>query len=409
MRAVEHDATELEVRLARIVERDRGDHTRRPGVREIDERNGIGQRVVHPSPGRRTVGIALERDAAGNPVHVHHAAHFATVRIHGEEPVRRRRRDHECRVVVAHRDAEGRRKRLVEKRVLRRQGLEFQHVSRPAGAAAVDLGDAVQEGAVFHFGHAVALRARLAVGVVARVRLGDEYALLGVHRDAVQQSPQRVDDLHASVRSDVVDVQVAVRDVRVLHDVGDVAPGDTLVTAVGGLCDVPAGIEGTQDAVDVLRPTARDLRLVVGLERNHVQPIALHRERARVLGGDVEVFADGSRCDVDDGDPVRGGERNVGLGVTREGNAHRLIEHARPGGVESGDRMQDLVARRTRRVGVDDAHRVRDVVADPHFLAVRPDGNAHRVDADADSRDDLAGSGINHVNGVRRRVHRVDE
>ena len=84
----------------------------------------------------------------------------------------------------------------------------------------------------------------------------------------------------------------------------DVAPGDALVTAVGGLGDVLAGIEGTQDAVDVLRPAARDLGLVVGLEGDHVQPVAAHGERPWVLGGDVKVLADGSRCDVDDGDPV---------------------------------------------------------------------------------------------------------
>lgn len=110
-----------------------------------------------------------------------------------------------------------------------------------------------------------------------------------IHGDAVEQRAEGVHDFDECIGGGVEDVQIAVRDVRVAHDVRDVAGGEALRRAAHRFGDVFAGVESTQRAVDVLLPAAGDLRLVVGLERRDVQAVAAHREGAGVLRGDLQM------------------------------------------------------------------------------------------------------------------------
>ena len=311
-------------------------HERLGGIGEIHSRHAVGKRVQDPGTGRRSGSVALQGDAAWNRPHVGAPQHGARGRIHREQPARCRRRGHQRGVVRAHGNGERRGKRHVLLRMLGRQRLQLEPHRLAAACRAIEGRDLVQEGAVLQLGQAVALRAGLAVGVVAGFRLGDEHPRVGVHSDTVEQRAEGVHDFDEFVRGGVEDVQVAVRDVRVAHDVRHVASGKALRGAANRLGDVFAGIEGTQHAVDVLLPAAGDLRLVVGLERHDVQAVAAHRQGARVLRGDLQMANDAAPEHVHHRDAVGGRERDVCLAVAREGDAHRLVEARGFGGGVDG-------------------------------------------------------------------------
>ena len=74
--------------------------------------------------------------------------------------------------------------------------------------------------------------------------------------------------------------------------------------------------------------------------------------------------------------------------------------------VDGGDH---LLEKNAVRVGVDDAHRVRDVVRDPDLGAVGLDGKTNRVDADVDPVHHLVRGRVDDVYRVGRGIDRVDE
>ena len=242
---VEGDAPAPKIGLHRIGQRDGVLHERLGGIGEIHPRHAVGERVQDPGSGRRPGAVALQGDAARDRAHVDTAEHRARVGIHGEQPARCRRRRHQRRVVAAHGNGERRGQRQVLGRMLGRRGFQLEPRRLAAAFGAIEGRDLVEEGAVLHLGQTVAEGAGLAVGVVARLRLGDEHLGAGIHRDAVEQGTEGVHDFHKRVRGGVEDVQVAVRDVRMAHDVRHVAGGEALRRAAHRFGDVFAGVEGT--------------------------------------------------------------------------------------------------------------------------------------------------------------------
>ena len=105
-----------------------------------------------------------------------------------------------------------------------------------------------------------------------------------------------------------------------------------------------------QLAVDVLRPATRELRLVVRFEGHDVEAVAADGERARVLRGHLQVRRHAARRDIDDGDAVGRGERDVGLLVARERDAGGLVEAGPAGRVDDLDGGQNLVPGGTGRI-----------------------------------------------------------
>ena len=170
------------------------------------------------------------------------------------------------------------------------------------------------------------------------------------------------------------------------------------------------GVEGADVAVDVLFEAAGKLRLVVGLEGEHVEPVSAHGDGARILGADRQVPGHRARRDIDDGDPVACRERHVCLLVAGEGHAHGFVEaRGEALGMDVLHRGDDMMEERTLGVRVDHAHGVGDVVGDPDFAAVRAHRDAHGIDADGDAVHELAAGGVDDVHRVGRRVGDVDE
>ena len=286
------------------------------------------------------------------------------------------------------------------------QRLEVVAFGSAAGGRAIDLGDLVQERPVLHLRQPLPLGAGTAVGVVAGLRLGDVDGAAAVNRQAVEQGSDSADGAHSPVGAGIEDEKIAVGELRVLDDVGIVVGGQHVVVAEYVL----HGVERAAVAVDALRLAAGQLGLVVGLERDHVEPVVAHRNGAGILRGDRQPAGDGAGRDVHHRNPVRCRQGDVGLRIARERDADGFVhaggERGRMEVVDGGD---DLLEEVTVRVGVDHAHRVGDVVGDPDFLPVRADGEAHGVDADVDAVHHRVRAGVDHVHGVRRRIGRVDE
>ena len=205
-----------------------------------------------------------------------------------------------------------------------RHRFEIEADGRPAFGRrpAVDAGDLIQERPVLHLGHAVAFAAGETVGGVAGIGLRDEDPVVAVHGDAVEQ---RADTLHHRlelVRRGVEHEQVPVGYGVVVGDVGLVVERQDVVVGE----NVLDGVEGTAVSTDLALETPRELGLVAGLESDHVEPLAAHRDRAGVLGADRETLAHVARRDVDHRDLVGGTEGHVGLVVAGKGDAHRFVE-----------------------------------------------------------------------------------
>ena len=167
-------------------------------------------------------------------------------------------------------------------------------------------------------------------------------------------------------------------------------------------------IEGNQVAIEWTE-TSRDLRLVVGLERDDVEAISADGDGSRVLSRDGECLDQLAGAHIDHRDLILRRQRDVGFVIAGEGNAHGLVKAGRPGDrVEVLHRGDDLKTGGTRRIGIDHTHRIRDVIRDPDFPAVRPNREPHRVDADVDTRDDGITGRVDDIDGVGRRVHHED-
>ena len=155
--------------------------------------------------------------------------------------------------------------------------------------------------------------------------------------------------------------------------------------------------------------TPRDLGLVVGLERDDVQQAVPDDEGAWILrrnGESPDCLAAGH---VDHGDLVVRREGHIGLGVAGEGDADRFVEAGHSGfPIEILDGGDNLQVGKTLRVGVNHAHRVRDVVCGPDLETVRPHRETDRVDADVDPGDDGAAGRIDDVDRVSRRIRDED-
>ena len=266
-----------------------------------------------------------------------------------------------------------------------------------------DASDLVQEGAVLHLRQPVLLSAGPSVDFVARVGLGDEHPSLRIHCEAVEQRTQGIHRPDQLVGLSVEDEEIAVGNAGVLHDVGDMSEREHIV-----VCHrVLVGIESHQLPIDLVAPGK--LGLVVGLEGDHVEPPVPHLDGAWILRRDLQVAGHLPRRHIDYRDPVLGRERDVGLLVARERNPDRFVEARglRPL-IELLHGGHHLQIGRTCRIDIDHTDRVRNMVGNPEFPAIRSHRHAHRVDSHVDSRPNLAGLRTNHIYGVRGRVHHED-
>ena len=217
-----------------------------------------------------------------------------------------------------------------------------------------------------------------------------------VDSKAVKEGAEAVNRLHELVGGGIEHEQIPVGDVGVLDDVDDVAEGEDVVVADR----VFPGVKGDQVAVG-LSPAARELRAVVRFKRRYIEPAAAHLEGTRILGSNRKRLHHAPPRHVDHGDPILGREGDIGLGVIGEGDPHRLIEAGGVGErVEVLDRGHDVEQRGALRSGVDHAHRVGDVVGDPHLPAVGTGHDRHRLDANRDPADDAPRGNLDDVERI---------
>ena len=150
--------------------------------------------------------------------------------------------------------------------------------------------------------------------------------------------------------------------------------------------------------------------MVVGLERDDVEAIALHGDGAGILGTDCQVVGNGTAGHIHHRHLIGSGERDVCLGVARKGNAHRLVEARYQGRrVDVLDGGDNLVEGAVHGIGVDDADRIGDVVRDPDLVAIWPHGDGHRIDADVYSTCQRSTVPVENIQRIRWRIRHVDE
>ena len=402
---VEGDAPALDGGMRRIIERHGPDYPRGGWIRDVDLGDGVGYRVEDPRPRGAAGPVRFEGNPPGRRIDAGAAEHVSARRIDGEEPVRPRGGNHERGIVRADLNRERSGQRPARRRMDRWQRFQFDEHRRTAGSAsAIDPGDPIQEGAVLHLGQPFLRGAGAAIGIVPGIGLRDEDPAGRVDGQTVEQRAHGAGDVHEGVVRRLEDVQVPVGDSRVLDDI-DVDPEGQHVVVVDHM---PLCVERAE--LTVLRaPAPRDLGLVVGLEGDDIQKAVPDDERARILRRDGKPVDHVARAHVDHGDLVLGRESDVRLGVARKGNAHRLVEAGRPGfRVEILNRGDNLQIGEAVRVGVDHAHRVRDMVRGPHLETVRPHCETDGIDADVDPGDDAAAGGIDDVHRVGRRVRNED-
>ena len=259
----------------------------------------------------------------------------------------------------------------------------------------INAGDLIEEGAVLELGETMFLGAGATVGIIAGVDLGDEDGASGIDGQAEEKRTESVDGFDETVSFGVVDEEVFVGDARVFDDVDDVPEGEDVVVGDGVLM----GIEGDEVAIDFV--ATGELGFVVRFEGKDVELPVFNRNGAGVLRGDGEVFGDLAGGDIDYGNFVFRGERDVGFLIVGESDADGLVES---GGtffwIEILNGGDDMKAGRTCRVGIDNTHGIRDMVAHPDFLAIGTDGNTDGVDANGDAFDEAAVFGVDDIDGV---------
>ena len=257
----------------------------------------------------------------------------------------------------------------------------------------------VEEGPVAHLLETVLLGAGPPVDVVSGIGLGNEDRSLGIHRKAIEQGAQGVDGLNQCVGSGVENIEVAVRDTRMLYDVRNVTDGEYVVVGDGMF----VGIEGHEIAVDLF--AAGQLGLVVRLEGYDVEPVAPYHDGSGVLSCDIETLHYFLFPDVDYRDLVFRGKRDVGLLVVGKGDSHGLVEASGLGlWVDILNGGHDMQESWFGIIEVNHADRIGNVIGHPQFLSIRPQGKADRIDAHVDAVDDFARFRVDDVDGVRGSV-----
>ena len=147
------------------------------------------------------------------------------------------------------------------------------------------------------------------------------------------------------------------------------------------------------------------MRLVVGLERQDIEPTIADDDGSRILRRDVQPIFDLPCGDVHDRDLVLRRQRDIHLIVAGERDAHRFVEASRFGRrIKILDGCNDLKASRTGWISIDHANRIGNVIRNPGFFAIRPHRDANRVDAHADSPHDRVTLRVDDIHRGGRRV-----
>ena len=76
--------------------------------------------------------------------------------------------------------------------------------------------------------------------------------------------------------------------------------------------------------------------------------------------------------------------------------------------IELLNRSDDVQVRRTGRIIVDDADAVRNMIRDPHFLAIRSNRNADRIDAHGNAMCQFSRFGVDDIHRVGGGVDNKD-
>ena len=85
-------------------------------------------------------------------------------------------------------------------------------------------------------------------------------------------------------------------------------------------------------------------------------------------------------------------------------------EAGRLGGwIELLDRGNDLKVGHALGISVDHADRIGDMVRNPDLRAIRPDGNADRIDANGDTGDDSPPHPVDHIDRSGRGIDHIDK
>lgn len=98
------------------------------------------------------------------------------------------------------------------------------------------------------------------------------------------------------------------------------------------------------------------------------------------------MFCDAAGGDVDDGNLIFGGERDVGFLIIGEGDADGFVK-ARGTFFEVKvlHGCDDVEVGGTGGIGIDHADGVGNVIADPGFEAIGSDRDTHRIKANGDT------------------------
>jgi hypothetical protein len=147
------------------------------------------------------------------------------------------------------------------------------------------------------------------------------------------------------------------------------------------------------------------LGFVIRFERENIELTVSDTDRAGVLGRDVKVLGDLARSNVNDSYLVFGRERNVGFLIAGKGDSNGLIKI-------SGALLEinilhgvdDAEMRRALAIGVDDAYRIGNVIANPDFKPIGSDCNAYGIDTHRNTSEKVVCRGLKYVDRVGRGI-----
>jgi hypothetical protein len=148
-----------------------------------------------------------------------------------------------------------------------------------------------------------------------------------------------------------------------------------------------------------------ELGFVIRFERENIELTVSDTDRAGVLGRDVKVLGDLAGSNVNDSYLVFGRKRNVGFLIAGKGDSNGLIKI-------SGALLEinilhgvdDAEMRRALAIGVDDAYRIGNVIANPDFKPIGSDCNAYGIDTHRNTSEKVVCRGLKYVDRVGRGI-----
>ena len=196
------------------------------------------------------------------------------------------------------------------------------------------------------------LGSSLSVNVVSCVGVSDVDIPGSVNCQAEQGRPQCVHCRHQLICLRVEDEEVLIWNFWLFYHI------HCKPHRIEGAGQLPC-IESNQLPIQILRLSARELGLVIGLKGDDVEPSTTDFYRPRFLGRNLKVADDLTGSHIYNRNSIGRRERYIGFGVIRESDSHWLIKPGRfPVQVDILDGRNDRKIGWTVRIIVDDAHRI---------------------------------------------------